>query len=69
MVGKTWRLTSGAYFAIGNITLDVDIGDNQVTSHTFGVLHDNNKTRTFGRDLLKKLKMPTNTSAVNHVID
>ena len=39
---------------IGNIILDVDIGDNQVTSHTFVVLHDNTKTRTFGKDLLKK---------------
>lgn len=38
----------------GNITLEVDIGDNRTTRHTFGVLHDNTKTRILGRDLLKK---------------
>ena len=39
---------------VGNITLEIDLGDNQVFRHSFGVLHGTAKTRILGRDLLNK---------------
>ena len=53
-VGRVYGVGQNPVELIGNITLEVDIGDNQVTCHSFGVLHDNSKTRILGRDLLKK---------------
>ena len=40
---------------IGNIALDLDLGDDQLVRHSFRVLADINKTRILGRDLLSKL--------------
>ena len=54
-VGKVHGVGQNPVHLVGNITLEIDLGDNQVSRHSFGVLHDTTaKTRILGRDLLKK---------------
>ena len=53
-VGKVYGVGQNPVHLVGNITLEIDLGDNQISRHSFGVLHGTAKTRILGRDLLKK---------------
>ena len=51
--GTVYGVGQNPVHLIGNIALDVDLGDNQIARHSFGVLADTNTTRILGRDLLR----------------
>ena len=40
---------------VGNISISVDMGDDQKLVHSFGILHEANPTRILGRDFLRRL--------------
>ena len=52
--GKVYGVGQRPVHLLGNITLEVDVGDEQVVRHTFGLLQDLNQTRILGRDWLRK---------------
>ena len=53
-VGTVYGVGQNPVHLMGNITLEIDIGDDQIVRHSFGVLQDPNKTCILGRDLLRK---------------
>ena len=59
--GTVYGVGQNPVLIIGNIALDVDLGDDQLARHSFGVLADTNKTRILGLDLLSKLAPLTGT--------
>ena len=46
---------------VGNISLTVDLGDDQRISHPFGVLQETSTIRILGRDFLSKFGPPNST--------
>ena len=53
-VGTVYGVGQNPVHLVGNITLEIDIGDDQIVRHSFGVLQDPSKTRILGRDLVRK---------------
>ena len=50
---------------VGKITLNIDIGDNQLVRHSFGVLQNSSRIRIVGRDLLSKFGSTDLTGVIN----